>query len=74
MKLTTEDGAQFATVPTGSSYLSSSDKRPHFGLGEDVVAKSIEIQWPSGIRQTLQNVRGDQILSIDEPSAPNAKQ
>ena len=74
VKLTTEDGAQFATVTTGSSYLSSSDKRLHFGLGEEVVAKSIEIQWPSGIRQTLQNVRGDQILSIDEPSAPNAKQ
>ena len=42
--------------------------------GEDAVAKSIEIHWPSGTRQTLQNVRGDQILSIDEPSASNAKQ
>jgi hypothetical protein len=74
VKLTTEHGAQFATVTTAGSYLSSSDKRLHFGLGEAVVAKSIEIQWPSGIRQTIQNVRGDQILSIDEPSAPNAKQ
>jgi hypothetical protein len=74
VKLTTEDGAQFATVTTGSSYLSSSDKRLHFGLGEAVAANLIEIQWPSGIRQTLQNVRGDQIFSIDEPSAPNAKQ
>jgi hypothetical protein len=74
VKLTTEHGAQFATVTTAGSYLSSSDKRLHFGLSEEVGAKSIEIQWPSGIRQTLQNVRGDQILSIDEPSAPNAKQ
>jgi hypothetical protein len=61
-------------VTTAGSYLSSSDKRLHFGLGEDAVAKSIEIHWPSGTRQTLQNVRGDQILSIDEPSASNAKQ
>jgi enediyne biosynthesis protein E4 len=74
VKLTSEHGAQFATVTTAGSYLSSSDKRLHFGLGEAVAAKLIEIQWPSGIRQTLQNVRGDQILSIDEPSAPNAKQ
>ena len=74
VKLTSEHGTQFATVTTAGSYLSSSDKRLHFGLGEEVVAKSIEIEWPSGIRQTLQNVRGDQILSIDEPSAPNAKQ
>jgi enediyne biosynthesis protein E4 len=74
VKLTSEHGTQFATVTTAGSYLSSSDKRIHFGLGEDAVAKSVEIQWPSGIRQTLQNVRDDQILSIDEPSAPNAKQ
>jgi enediyne biosynthesis protein E4 len=73
VKLTSEHGTQFATVTTAGSYLSSSDKRLHFGLGEDAVAKSIEIQWPSGIRQSLQNVRDDQILSIDEASAANAK-
>jgi hypothetical protein len=74
VKLTSEHTTQFFTVTTAGSYLSSSDKRLHFGLGEDAVAKSIEIHWPSGTRQTLQNVRGDQILSIDEPSASNAKQ
>lgn len=73
VKLTCEHGTQFSTVTTAGSYLSSSDKRLHFGLGMDAVAKSIEIQWPSGIRQTLQDVRGDQILSVDEPG-PNPKQ
>jgi len=67
VKLTSEHGTQFATVTTAGSYLSSSDKRVHFGLGKDTWAKSIEIQWPSGLRQTLQNVHDDQILSIDEP-------
>jgi hypothetical protein len=71
VKVISERGAQFATVTTAGSYLSSSDKRLHFGLGQDAVAKSIEIQWPNGIRQTIQNVRGDQILNVDEPS--NAK-
>jgi hypothetical protein len=74
VKLVSEQGAQFATVTTAGSYLSSSDKRLHFGIGQDSAAKSIEIQWPSGIRQTLQNVRGDQIVQVDEPSAPTAKE
>jgi len=59
---------QIATVTTASSYLSSSDKRVHFGLGTETSAATVEIRWPSGIRQTLKNVRGDQILQVDEPS------
>lgn len=68
IKLTTSKGAQWWTVSTAGSYLSSSDKRAHFGLGTDDHAKSIEITWPSGIRQELYNVKGDQILHIDEPA------
>ncbi len=68
VKVTSTQSTQFATVSTAGSYLSSSDKRLHFGLGQDSAAKSIEIQWPSGMRQTLQNVRSDQIVQIDEPS------
>ena len=59
---------QIATVTTASSYLSSSDKRVHFGLGSETAAATVEIRWPSGIRQTLKNVRVDQILQVDEPS------
>ena len=59
---------QIATVTTASSYLSSSDKRVHFGLGSETAAATVEIRWPSGIRQTLKSVRGDQILQVDEPS------
>ena len=59
---------QIATVTTASSYLSSSDKRVHFGLGTETGAATVEIRWPSGIRQTLKNVRGDQILQVDEPA------
>lgn len=58
---------QLATVSTCSSYLSSSDKRVHFGLGADVSAKTVEIHWPSGVKQTLTNVHADQILTVDEP-------
>ena len=64
-------GLQSATVSTAGSYLSASDKRVHFGLGKDNVVQKIEIRWPSGIRQTLTNVRADQILQIDEPLNPS---
>ena len=49
-------------------------KRAHFGLGQDGAAKVIEIAWPSGIHQELDNVKGDQNLRIDEPPAKITKQ
>ncbi len=67
IKLMTKNGLQLTTVSTAGSYLSSSDKRAHFGLGAEAVAQSIEIRWPSGILQSLKNVPADQILEIDEP-------
>jgi len=68
VKLVTRSGPQYATVSTTGSYLSASDKRVHFGLGEERTA-NIEIRWPSGIKQTLKEVTGDQILRIDEPAS-----
>jgi len=67
IKLTSSSGAaQYVTVSTTGSYLSASDKRAHFGLGNDTAAKSIEIRWPSGIVQTLENISADQILNVTE--------
>jgi hypothetical protein len=55
---------RFAT--SAGSYLSASDKRLHFGLGAAEKAK-VEIMWPSGIHQTLNEVHADQFLEIREP-------
>ena len=73
VKLTTAKGSQWATVTTTGSYLSSSDKRVNFGLGTETAAQSIEIRWPSGIRQTLKNVKADQYLTVNEPGPDSAK-
>jgi len=73
VKLVTAKGPQFATVSTAGSYLSSSDKRVHFGLGSESAAQSIEIRWPSGITQTLKNIHADQILTVDEPVSATAQ-
>ena len=68
IKLTTSHGSQYETVSTAGSYLSSNDKRAHFGLGPEAVAKSVEIRWPSGILQRLENVAADQVLKVEEPA------
>jgi len=73
IKLTTTAGSQWVTVTTGGSYLSASDKRAHFGLGTASVAQSIQIRWPSGILQTLNNIHADQILTVNEPATQASK-
>jgi hypothetical protein len=66
IKIETEKGSQYATVTTAGSYESSSDKRVHFGLGSAKIVKTVEIHWPSGILQKLENVKADQILDVKE--------
>jgi len=53
-----------ATTSTGLG--ASSDPRVHFGLGAAQRVEKLEIWWPSGIRQTLENVPADQILTVHE--------
>ncbi|HEX3319060.1 MAG TPA: CRTAC1 family protein [Terriglobales bacterium] len=67
VKIITNSGSQLATVTTAGSYLSSSDKRVHFGLGIDTSIREVQIRWPSGMLQKLTDVRADQILKVDEP-------
>ena len=62
IKVVTQHSTQYWTVSTAGSYLSSNDKRAHFGLGADSVARTVEIQWPSGIRQTLTDIAGDRVV------------
>jgi hypothetical protein len=69
VKLTTAHGSQWVTVTTSSGYLSASDPRVHFGMGDSPMADSIEIHWPSGIVQTQTKVQGDRQIQVDEPVA-----
>jgi enediyne biosynthesis protein E4 len=68
--IVTPDGkSQWNEVTTSVGYASSSDSRVHFGLGANPRIKCIEIRWPSGIRQVLEDVAADRILTIEEPHA-----
>lgn len=59
---------QYHYLRGGGSYLSVSDRRIHLGLGEATTVDRIEIIWPSGTRQQMQDVRPvDRFLTIREP-------
>ena len=64
--VTVGDLVQMEEVRSGSSYLSQNDLRLHFGLGAHDVVDRIEVRWPSGIVQTLEQVPADQFLVIEE--------
>jgi hypothetical protein len=68
LKLVAKGGTQYNHMTTSVGYASSSDGPVHFGLGADGRAESITIYWPSGAIQTLENVSGDQVLKVTEPS------
>ena len=57
---------QVDEVRSGGSYLSQSDLRVHFGLGEADKLNRVEIRWPSGRTETLQNLAADQSYVIKE--------
>jgi hypothetical protein len=66
VKITTAHGSQYNEATTTVGYNSSSDKRVHFGLGDDKIILRIELSWPTGVKQVLTNVKADQVLTIRE--------
>ncbi|MBV8857986.1 MAG: CRTAC1 family protein [Acidobacteria bacterium] len=60
------DLAQKDEVRSGDSYLSQSDKRLHFGLGERTKIDSIEVRWPSGAVDKVTNAKVNSLVVIKE--------
>lgn len=74
IKVTTESGrCLYNHVTTSVGFMSSSDRRAHFGLGKETVIAKMEIFWPSGIVQQLEHVKADQILKVEEPEKSAAR-
>lgn len=59
-------GRQWVYATTAGSYLSASDSRVHFGLGAEKSA-TVEIRWPSGRKQVLENMAADRVVTVKEP-------
>ena len=70
VKLTTGSGrVLYNHVSVSVGFMSSSDKRVHFGLGSERQIRSIEIRWPRGAVQQLTTLTADRFLKIEEPLA-----
>ena len=67
--LTTGGSTLVREVRRNASYLSSHDPRVLFGLGDAEVAERIEIRWPSGAVQVVENLSGRQYVSIEEDTS-----
>jgi hypothetical protein len=72
IRITTDDGRKlYNEVTTSTGYAASSDPRVHFGLGDSRVIHEIEIRWPSGTRQLLNDVTADRVMVVTEPRGGN---
>ena len=60
-------GDQVRTLTTASGYASSSHAGAHFGFGSAASPVRVEIEWPSGVKQTVENVAVNQTIRITEP-------
>jgi hypothetical protein len=59
-------GTQYAEMTTTAGYASSVNAPLHFGLGAAAVVPKIEIRWPSGVVQTLADVKADRVVEVTE--------
>ena len=57
---------QVAQKKSSSGYLSQNDPRMHFGLGDSEMVESIEVKWPSGRIQMLENIKAGQLITLKE--------
>ena len=57
---------QITQKKSATGYLSQGDPRIHFGLGDETQVEMVEIIWPSGTKQVVNNVKGGQILTLKE--------
>jgi enediyne biosynthesis protein E4 len=66
IKVVTKSGAQYNHVSYSCGYASSSAGPVHFGLGANTSAELVEIRWPSGTVQTMNDVTGDRVVAVKE--------
>jgi enediyne biosynthesis protein E4 len=66
LKLVAAGFTHVAQAKGGGSYMSASDPRVHFGLGQRTAIDSLDITWPSGQVDHLKNVPIDRIIAVKE--------
>lgn len=67
IKITSGGKVQTTQKKSTSGYLSQNDHRIHFGIAKNELVEEIEIKWPSGKVQVIENTKANQILTVTEP-------
>lgn len=66
IRLTSGGRTQTREIHLGSGFLSSPPPEAHFGLGDGAAVDRIEVSWPSGERQTFENLETNRVIVIEE--------
>ena len=66
IRITSGKISQIREIAGGGSYLSQSDLRANFGLGNMTVASTVEVNWPSGGREVFHEIKADRFYLIEE--------
>jgi hypothetical protein len=64
LTLTTGERRQVREVQSGSSYLAQNDLRAHFGLGRAERAERLEIRWPDGSTEVVENLPANHLVTV----------
>ena len=73
VKITTESGMQYHELHVSRGYESSVESFIHFGLGNDMVVKTLEIEWLNGKVTRQENLAANQLYKIDMAAANEVK-
>jgi hypothetical protein len=66
VRITAGGISQIREIAGGGSYLSQSDLRANFGLGKAAKVETLEVKWPSGLRQVFENIEVDRFYLLEE--------
>ncbi|HET8967652.1 MAG TPA: CRTAC1 family protein [Candidatus Acidoferrum sp.] len=66
IRITSGGISQIREIAGGGSYLSQSDLRANFGLGKSEIVDLVEVQWPSGAKQSFRNIPANKFYRIIE--------
>jgi len=69
VRVTAGGVTQVRDIRSSSGYLSQSDPRAHFGLGDSEKVDRVEVRWPSGRVSILENEKVNHVLTVTEPEA-----
>jgi hypothetical protein len=70
VRIETTTGVQVRPLVLARGYMSTSEPRVHFGLGDVTVIQRLTVQWPSGQLQVFENLAADRNYLIAEPDVP----